>query len=291
VVHDVPLLVENRMSPRYHLVLVVHAPEPERVRRLVTERGMALEDAWARVRAQAGDEARREVADAWLDNTGSPADLLGAVDGLWADRLVPFADHLRGRRAAPRPALVTLADPDPRWPVEATRLLDRIAAATGSAAVLRRDHVGPTAVPGLVAQDVLDLQLVLTDLAAADGLEQALGHAGYARCPGSWWDDDLAGGRLEKRLYQGCDPARPVNLHLREDGSPAWSWTLQLRDWLRVHPAERDAYGDLERRLVGSAGTGVEAYASGEGPLLADAVRRARAWAARTGWQPAEQPG
>ena len=41
VLHDVPLLVENGLAPAYHLVIVVDAPVDERVRRLVSSRGMA----------------------------------------------------------------------------------------------------------------------------------------------------------------------------------------------------------------------------------------------------------
>lgn len=101
VVHDVPLLVEKRMGAGYHLVVVVHAPAAERVRRLVAHRGMTAEDAWARVRAQASDDERRAAADVWLDNSGTPADLAAAVDDLWRARLVPYEENVRLGRPAP----------------------------------------------------------------------------------------------------------------------------------------------------------------------------------------------
>lgn len=91
VVHDVPLLVELGMQDQYDLVVVVHAPADERVRRLVTERGMAPADAWDRVRAQATDDQRLAVADVVLDNTGAPDTLRAAVRELWTTRLVPMA--------------------------------------------------------------------------------------------------------------------------------------------------------------------------------------------------------
>ncbi len=91
VVHDVPLLVENAMSEQYDLVVVVYAPAELRVQRLVQTRGMTPDDAWSRVNAQADDAARRAVADVWLDNTRSPADVVAEVDQLWFHRLVPLA--------------------------------------------------------------------------------------------------------------------------------------------------------------------------------------------------------
>jgi dephospho-CoA kinase len=89
-VHDVPLLVEGHLAAAYHLVIVVWAPEEERVRRLVADRGMTEEDAWARVRAQATDEQRRAVADVWIDNSGSRQNATAQVDRAWQDRVEPL---------------------------------------------------------------------------------------------------------------------------------------------------------------------------------------------------------
>lgn len=95
VVHDVPLLVEKSMGGRYHLVVIVGAPEEERLRRLVDDRGMDPPQAQSRIDSQADDDARRAVADVWLDNTGTTADLEAAVDALWRDRLVPAEREIR----------------------------------------------------------------------------------------------------------------------------------------------------------------------------------------------------
>ncbi|TRW44013.1 dephospho-CoA kinase [Georgenia yuyongxinii] len=89
VVHDVPLIVENGLADSYDLVVVVAADEAVRLERLVRDRGMSREDALARIRAQATDEQRRAVADVWLDNSGTPEELLDAVGRLWRERLAP----------------------------------------------------------------------------------------------------------------------------------------------------------------------------------------------------------
>lgn len=91
VVHDVPLIVENDLADRYDLVVIVGAAEEVRLERLVRQRGMTREAALARIRAQADDDARRAVADVWLDNSGTEADLLAAVRSLWEERLRPRA--------------------------------------------------------------------------------------------------------------------------------------------------------------------------------------------------------
>jgi dephospho-CoA kinase len=86
VVHDVPLLVEKAMAAAYDLVVVVDAPEGERVRRLV-RRGLPEQDARARIAAQATRAERKAVADVWLESDGSADDLRAAVDALWEERL------------------------------------------------------------------------------------------------------------------------------------------------------------------------------------------------------------
>jgi dephospho-CoA kinase len=90
LVHDIPLLVENQLSSGFDLVIVVDAPEPERIRRLVADRGMTEDEAVSRIRAQAGDAERRKVADVWIDNSGTPADTRSQVDDCWRDRIEPM---------------------------------------------------------------------------------------------------------------------------------------------------------------------------------------------------------
>jgi dephospho-CoA kinase len=90
LVHDIPLLVENQLSSGFDLVIVVDAPESERIRRLVADRGMTEDEAVSRIRAQAGDAERRKVADVWIDNSGMPADTRSQVDDCWRDRIEPL---------------------------------------------------------------------------------------------------------------------------------------------------------------------------------------------------------
>jgi len=90
VVHDVPLLVENGLAGHYDLVLVVEAPVAARLGRLA-ERGMAPEEARARMAAQASDADRRAVADVLIRNDGTLDDLAAQVDAVWRGRIGPLA--------------------------------------------------------------------------------------------------------------------------------------------------------------------------------------------------------
>jgi dephospho-CoA kinase len=88
VVHDIPLMVEGGLARPYDLVLVVETALDTRLRRLV-QRGLAEEDALARIAAQATDDERRAIADVVLDNSGSPERLAAQVDRFWAEHVVP----------------------------------------------------------------------------------------------------------------------------------------------------------------------------------------------------------
>jgi dephospho-CoA kinase len=85
VVHDVPLLAENRRAGDFDLVIVVDVPPDLQLERLVSQRGMTPEQARARMAAQASRQQRLAVADVVIDNSGSLEDLDRRVAAVWAD--------------------------------------------------------------------------------------------------------------------------------------------------------------------------------------------------------------
>ncbi|HWH28592.1 MAG TPA: dephospho-CoA kinase [Mycobacteriales bacterium] len=262
LVHDVPLLVEGGLAPGYHLVVVVEAPRELRLQRLTELRGMPADDARARMAAQASDAQRREVADVVLVNDGPLRQLHVAVDRLLAERLEPYADNLLARRSAPR-RTVPQVPHDPQWERQGRRLVERLRAVCGTRATAV-EHVGSTAVPGLVAQDVLDLQVTCPSRDDAEALGPALAAAGFPRRddvdgdppmpgidadPAQWW----------KRLHRSADPGRAADVHVRVEGTAAARCAVALRDLLRQDPAARQEYEAAERRLAGEPPGAVDA--------------------------------
>ena len=287
VVHDVPLLVENGLAPRYHLVIVVDAPVADRVARLVRGRGMSESDVRARIAAQADDQRRRAVADVWLDNSGTPDQVLAAVDELWADRLVPYEANVRLRRMQDRggPKIVPYRE---SWPADAARLIERLAAAGGSL-VSRIDHVGSTSVPGLAAKNVIDVQVAVASMADAEALAEPFAQAGFPPWPFTQDaphppDDDPE--RWRKRMAVAADPGRWCNVHLRVVDSPNWRTTLLFRDWLRAQPERRADYQRMKERTAAdhAAGTIYE-YGVGKEPWFDRAWVDMAKWADETDWR------
>lgn len=285
VVHDVPLLAENGLAPRYHLVVVVESADSARIGRLVGTRGMTEAAARARISAQATDGQRRAVADALLANDGTLDDLRRRVDALWQGRIAPYADNLRHHRQSDREdATIVSADPD--WPRQYERLAARLRHAAGD---LRIDHVGSTAVPGLAAKDVIDLQVVVPSLEDADRLRPAVEEAGFPALPEIRGDTpkpfDPDPAHWAKRYHGSADPGRPAHLHLRVAGSPGWRYALLFRDWLRAVPAEAAAYEQEKRRLAATHPLRAD-YTRAKEPWFDAALPRAEHWARDSGWRP-----
>lgn len=109
----------------------------------------------------------------------------------------------------------------PRWADEFTHIARRIRAVVGRAAI-RVDHIGSTAVPGLGAKDVIDLQITVADLDKADGLTQPLKAAGFRH--GTRVDYYVfhtkpgTDPELRKRYMREPEGERRAHLHIRELG-------------------------------------------------------------------------
>jgi dephospho-CoA kinase len=92
VVYVTPLLVELGLGPAFDLVVVVTASPHLRISRAASDRGISPDDVRARMKVQATDAQRAEVADVLIDNDGTLADLEPQVDRLWRE-LVARAGH------------------------------------------------------------------------------------------------------------------------------------------------------------------------------------------------------
>src|SRR5699024_5520462 len=143
------LLVENAMTPAYHLSLLVDVPAEVRLRRLMGSRGMDRDDAAARISRQAGDETRRGACDVIIDNSGPVEQTRDTVGALITDRIRPFAETLSQHRRAPLPRLELIDPADRDWAGEAERVIAKLS--YGTDARFPVEHIGSTSVPGLPA--------------------------------------------------------------------------------------------------------------------------------------------
>ena len=143
---------------------------------------------------------------------------------------------------------IEMTDPDPAWPRHYDGLAARIREALGWR-VLQLDHVGSTAVAGLPAKPVIDIDLTVADPGREQDYVPALETAGFqltGREP--WW--------YGHRMLRAGDP--PCNLHVFGFDSPELVRHRIFRDWLRGNPGECDRYAAAKREAASRANAGGE---------------------------------
>ena len=84
VVCDIPLLFEKKMVERFDRILLVDAPRPLRLERLVSDRGLRETEAMDMIAAQMPADLKRARADFVIDNGGTLTELESRVAEIWA---------------------------------------------------------------------------------------------------------------------------------------------------------------------------------------------------------------
>lgn len=83
VVCDIPLLFEKKMVDRFDRIVLVDAPRPLRLERLVSDRGLRETEAMDMIAAQMPAELKRARADFVIDNAGTLSALEQRVHDVW----------------------------------------------------------------------------------------------------------------------------------------------------------------------------------------------------------------
>ena len=162
---------------------------------------------------------------------------------------------------------------DPAWPVLARAELERVAQALGAVAA-RLEHVGSTAVPGIAAKPIVDLQLSVRAIGERERYVGTLQRLGYLF---------VADPQSPDYHFFARPPERPRSFHLHvcEAGSVHEVRHIAVRDYLRAHPDEAAGYGALKRELAARHPQDRLAYIAGKDDFVQALERRAIAWAAK----------
>lgn len=181
---------------------------------------------------------------------------------------------------------------DERWPAEFAALRTQLAQALGPRA-LHIAHIGSTAVPGLAAKDIIDIQVgvqaldpELVTLLVDSGFEYVPRHPVDHLPPGATDPPE----QWQKLLFRGLPPRRPCHVHLRPVGHANQRYALLFRDYLRHHPGSRMTIEVIKRELARLHANDVDAYYAVKDPVYDLVWQSARDWAQRSGWHHATAP-
>jgi GrpB-like predicted nucleotidyltransferase (UPF0157 family) len=191
---------------------------------------------------------------------------------------------------SPLPPGIRVLPAEAAWAVRGAQLAAQVHAALAPHA-LRVDHIGSTAIPGMAAKPVYDLQASVADLTAVEPVfDAALARYGLAR--GAPRQDHVPAGsnddpaRWVKRMWSTATGAQErINLHVRLAGSPNERLALLFRDWFRTHPAAVPAYARFKQELA-AAVDDLGVYSDVKDPVVDLVAAVAQEWAAATDWTP-----
>ena len=172
---------------------------------------------------------------------------------------------------------VTIVPYDPAWPDLFGALGATLREALGATA-LRIDHIGSTAVPGLAAKPVIDVQISVASLERLDDFRLPLEWVGFV-----YRADNPD---RSKRYFREIPGERRTHIHVRRAGSLAEQLALLFRDYMRGHPEDAQAYAELKERLAVAYRHDRYGYTEAKAPFIWEVMRRASDWSQTMGWQP-----
>jgi GrpB-like predicted nucleotidyltransferase (UPF0157 family) len=182
-------------------------------------------------------------------------------------------------------AMIEIISYQARWPAEFEAIAGNLRRGLGDLA-LRIDHIGSTAVPGLAAKDVIDIQITAAQL--NDRIVTALSGMGYRQVQTIQHDHHPPGTadsnvEWSKLFFLQPPDQRRTNVHVRVAGRANQRYALLFRDYLRVHPASADAYAELKERLSRHLAD-PQTYPDVKDPAVDLIYLAAEEWAAFTDW-------
>ncbi|HTO01215.1 MAG TPA: GrpB family protein [Microthrixaceae bacterium] len=161
--------------------------------------------------------------------------------------------------------MITIVEYDPKWPEVFERLRALYESALHSTAILGIEHVGSTAVEGLAAKPIVDIDIVVSsqELAAATDALCSIGFEplGEQGIVGRW-------------AFRQPDDLPATHTYVVEERSLALRNHLAVRDALRAEPSLREQYARLKYGIASSATT-MDAYVERKSKFLLSILEQA----------------
>lgn len=145
------------------------------------------------------------------------------------------------------------------WPAEFERVATELHRAVDGIPGARVEHVGSTAVPGLAAKPILDID-VIVETGLMDRAVLALSTLGYAS------RGDL--GITDRVAMRAPDAAPARHVYVCAAGSLAVRNHLGVRDVLRRDAGLREEYARVKRSLAADPGIDMARYIAGKSAVL-----------------------
>jgi len=157
---------------------------------------------------------------------------------------------------------ILIREYDPTWPDQFDEIAARARTALGSL-VVRIEHIGSTAVPGLAAKPIVDLDVVVSPQDVLEAI-QRLSDVGYVH------EGNL--GIAEREAFRPPPGEPRHHLYVVSETATELQRHVAFRDALRADPTLRAKYAALKRTLAAQHGNNRDAYSEAKSGFITDAL-------------------
>ena len=162
---------------------------------------------------------------------------------------------------------VRLAEYRPDWPHAFERERARVAEALHERAPVI-EHVGSTAIPGIIAKPLLDMMVGIPNIADHARAVEPMRRLGYV------YHGEF--GIPDRHFFVLGDATHSTHhVHLVEYGGPFWRLNLVFRDYLRSSASARERYAAEKHRLHAEFADAREKYTAGKDAIIRELLKEA----------------
>jgi Uncharacterized conserved protein len=157
---------------------------------------------------------------------------------------------------------------DEKWKAEFGRIREELVAVLGALAIAI-EHVGSTAVEGLCAKPIIDIDVVIGDYNSFEAVKDKLSSIGYVH------EGDLGVKERHAFKYSGKPHLMKHHLYVCPVYSEELKRHIVFRDYLRVNPQDRDWYGEVKTLAAVRFPEDVDSYMVAKSPCVVEIIKRA----------------
>jgi GrpB-like predicted nucleotidyltransferase (UPF0157 family) len=164
---------------------------------------------------------------------------------------------------------IYLVQYDPEWPLLYEREAELLRSNLPPEALIRLEHYGSTAIPGLAAKPTIDIMAEVVSFESAEEIcIPILERLGYGH---NWYNGHIA---CFKGYYPVEEPLK-YHIHMAPSGHAIWDGLL-FRDYLKEHADVAKEYEELKHRLAETYHYDREGYTDAKGEFVRDVIGKAR---------------
>ena len=137
------------------------------------------------------------------------------------------------------------------------------------------EHVGSTAIPGISAKPIIDINIGVKSLEIARGMKGKFKKLGYSYRP--FVPGHTKEKLKEQELYvKGPETKRTYYIHVTIYNSDYWKRNLLFRNYLRKNSSRAKQYTELKRRLAEKYTNDRETYTKSKEQFINETIKMAK---------------